>query len=62
MITPYRGAEASLRCATDPALAEQTGRYYDVGGVEREPNQLANDAALAAALWARSAEWTGLGE
>ena len=62
MITPERGAEASLRCATDPALADQTGRYYDVGGVEREPNQLANDAALAAALWARSAEWTGLSE
>jgi retinol dehydrogenase 12 len=60
MITPEQGAEASLRCATDPALAGHTGRYYDVGGVEREPNRLADDAELAKQLWTRSAEWTGL--
>lgn len=60
MISPERGAEASLRCATDPALAGQTGRYYDVGGVEKEPSRLANDAELAKTLWTRSAEWTGL--
>lgn len=60
MITPEQGAEASLRCATDPALAGQTGRYYDVGGKEKEPSQLAKDAELARALWTRSAEWTGL--
>jgi dehydrogenase/reductase SDR family protein 13 len=60
MITPEQGAEASLRCATDPALAGQTGRYYDVGGVEREPSRLASDAELARALWTKSAEWTGL--
>jgi len=60
MISPEQGAEASLRCATDPALASQTGRYYDVGGVEREPNPVANDTELARALWTRSAEWTGL--
>jgi retinol dehydrogenase-12 len=60
MITPEQGAEASLRCATDPELASQTGRYYDTGGKEREPNQLANDAELAKTLWTKSAEWTGL--
>lgn len=60
MITPEQGAEASLRCATDPALATQTGRYYDVGGVEKEPNPVANDAELARTLWTRSAEWVGL--
>jgi NAD(P)-dependent dehydrogenase (short-subunit alcohol dehydrogenase family) len=60
MITPEQGAEASLRCATDPELAGQTGRYYDVGGKEKAPSPVADDAALAAALWARSAEWTGL--
>ena len=60
MITPERGAEASIRCATDPALASQTGRYYDVGGVEKEPNPVANDVELAKTLWTRSAEWTGL--
>ena len=60
MITPEQGAEASLRCATDPALAGQTGRYYDVGGKEKEPSRLASDAELAKTLWTRSAEWTGL--
>lgn len=60
MISPEQGAEASLRCATDPALAGQTGRYYDVGGKEKEPSRLANDVELAKALWTRSAEWTGL--
>jgi retinol dehydrogenase-12 len=60
MITPEDGAVASLRCATEPALASQTGRYYDVGGKEKEPSKLANDAALAHTLWTKSAEWTGL--
>jgi retinol dehydrogenase 12 len=60
MISPEQGAEASLRCATDPALAGQTGRYYDVGGKEKEPSRLASNAELARALWTKSAEWTGL--
>jgi dehydrogenase/reductase SDR family protein 13 len=60
MITPREGAEASLRCATDPELASQTGRYYDVGGTERKPSRLADDAELARTLWSKSAEWTGL--
>jgi len=60
MITPEEGAQASLRCATAPELAGETGRYYDVGGQERKPSRLAEDAALATELWQRSAEWTGL--
>ena len=60
MITPEQGAEASLRCATDPELAKQTGRYYDVGGKEKTPNRVADDVQLAGTLWAKSAEWTGL--
>lgn len=60
MITPEEGARASLRCATDPELAEHTGRYYDVGGTETKPNRIADDAELARTLWTRSAEWTGL--
>jgi retinol dehydrogenase-12 len=60
MLTPEQGAEASLRCATAPELANQTGRYYDVGGQETEPNRLADDVELARTLWTRSAEWTGL--
>lgn len=60
MITPEQGAESSLRCATAPELADQTGRYYDVGGRERPPNRLADDGDLAKTLWTKSAEWTGL--
>lgn len=60
MITPEQGAEASLRCATDPELATETGKYYDVGGKEKRPSKVADDAALAAELWQKSAEWTGL--
>jgi NAD(P)-dependent dehydrogenase (short-subunit alcohol dehydrogenase family) len=60
MISPEEGAQASLVCATAPELAAESGRYYDVGGRERRPSRLAADAALAAELWRRSAEWTGL--
>lgn len=60
MITPEEGARSTLVCATAPELAGESGRYYDVGGRERRPSRLADDAALAAELWRRSAEWTGL--
>lgn len=60
MITPEEGAQSSLRCATDPELASETGRYYDVGGKEKRPNRLADDLDLAKTLWTKSAEWTGL--
>ena len=60
MITPEQGAVSSLRCATDPELATETGRYYTASGKEKQPNPLANDTALAATLWQKSAEWTGL--
>lgn len=60
MVTPEQGAQTSIRCATAPELAGETGRYYDQDGRERRPNKLANDAALAELLWVKSAEWTGL--
>jgi len=60
MISPEDGAVASLRCATEPGLADQTGRYYDVGGKEKEPSRLANDVELARSLWTKSAAWTDL--
>jgi retinol dehydrogenase 12 len=62
MITPEKGAEASLRCVADPALADQTGRFYDVGGVEKAPSPLSEDVDLARQLWVKSAEWVGLPE
>jgi NAD(P)-dependent dehydrogenase (short-subunit alcohol dehydrogenase family) len=60
MISPEQGAVASLRCATAPELAKETGRYYDVGGTEKQPARLADDVELAHTLWQKSAEWTGL--
>ncbi|HEY5949365.1 MAG TPA: SDR family oxidoreductase [Kofleriaceae bacterium] len=60
MVTPEEGAQTSIRCATAPELASETGRYYDRDGKERKPNKLANDEALAKQLWQKSAEWTGL--
>jgi NAD(P)-dependent dehydrogenase (short-subunit alcohol dehydrogenase family) len=60
MITPEEGAVSSLRCATAPELAKETGRYYDVGGKEKRPNRIADDTELARVLWQKSAEWTGL--
>jgi NAD(P)-dependent dehydrogenase (short-subunit alcohol dehydrogenase family) len=60
MVTPEQGAQTSIRCATAPELASETGRYYDRDGKERKPNKLANDEQLAKELWTKSAEWTGL--
>lgn len=62
MRTPEQGAQPSLRCATAPELATESGRYYGPDGKPKHPSRLAQDAALAAELWARSAEWTGLSE
>ena len=60
MITVEDGAAANLRCATDPALGNDSGRFYDVGGVEKAPSRVSEDAALQAELWRKSAEWVGL--
>jgi retinol dehydrogenase-12 len=60
MITPEQGARSSLRCATDPELANETGRYYTDDGREKKPSKLADDVDLQHTLWQRSAEWTGL--
>jgi len=60
MITPEQGATASLKCATDPALAHDTGKYYDPKGNEKKPSKLADDTQLQAELWKKSAGWVGL--
>jgi dehydrogenase/reductase SDR family protein 13 len=59
MITAEEGAKTTLYCATDPAIAGDTGKYYD-DCKERRPSKLADDEALAAELWTKSAEWVGL--
>jgi retinol dehydrogenase-12 len=60
MISPQEGATSSLRAATAPELASETGRYYHADGKEKRPAKLADDVELAQTLWQRSAEWTGL--
>jgi len=60
MISPQQGATSSLRAATAPELASETGRYYHADGKEKRPAKLADDVELAHKLWQRSAEWTGL--
>ena len=60
MITPEEGAQTTVRCATAPELAAETGKYYDRDGKETRPSRLADDVELAAQLWSKSAEWTGL--
>ena len=60
MATPEEGAQSSIRCATDPELAGETGRYYGKDGHQKNPSRLAGDEQLAHDLWSKSAEWTGL--
>ena len=56
MLTVEQGARTSLYCATEPALAAASGRYYD-SCAEREPSPVAT-AELAGQLWAHSEAWT----
>lgn len=60
MDSPEQGARTSLYCATSPEVADDTGRYYD-DCRPKEPGAAAT-ATLAADLWRRSSEWTGVGE
>jgi retinol dehydrogenase-12 len=53
LISNEEGARTQLRCATDPELAPETGRYYDKSR-EAPCNPLANDEALAKELWVRT--------
>lgn len=56
MISPEQGAKTTLHCATSVEAGAQTGLYYDK---EKpiEPSKLAQDARLAAELWAQSEKW-----
>ncbi|HET7468178.1 MAG TPA: SDR family NAD(P)-dependent oxidoreductase [Gemmatimonadales bacterium] len=53
MLSNEAGARTPLYCATAPELAVVSGRYYDKCR-EAPCNPLADDAALAAELWART--------
>lgn len=56
MISPEEGARTTLHCALEPALAGETGLYYD-RCKPRSPSALGQDTALAAELWRRSEAW-----
>jgi dehydrogenase/reductase SDR family protein 13 len=56
LITNEEGARTQLRCATDPALATESGLYYSDERPKR-PSRLAQDAALADDLARRSLDW-----
>lgn len=53
------GARTSLYCATSPAVAGHSGRYY-ADEKEKRPSAAALDDELARELWQRSAAWVGL--
>jgi retinol dehydrogenase-12 len=59
MITVEEGAQTTLHCATNPAVANESGLFYDKCQ-PRHPNPLAEDEALQDWLWNKSAEWCGL--
>lgn len=52
------GSRTSVFLASDPSVAEVSGRYF-VRSATAEPNPLATDKALGAALWAESEKLCG---
>ena len=59
MLTTEQGAVTSVYCATSPAVAAESGLYYDKCAV-RAPSPVATQE-LAELLWKRSAQWSGVG-
>jgi retinol dehydrogenase-12 len=59
MLTVEQGAVTSVYCATSPAVAAESGLFYDKCAV-RAPSRVATPE-LAGLLWKHSTEWTGLG-
>ena len=57
MIDSEEGARTTLYCATAEEVAQQTGLYYVKSAVAR-PTPVAQDLALAQALWTASEGWT----
>lgn len=56
MLSAEEGAATTLYCATDPAVASQSGLYYDACKVA-EPTSVAKDVHLAARLWRETEVW-----
>lgn len=59
MVTVEEGAQTSLHCATSPAVAGESGLYYDkCQPVESSP--ASHDRLLARRLWEASEQWVRL--
>jgi len=58
-ITPEAGAKTSILLATDPALNQTTGTYFDQC-VIKTPSASAQDPLLRSQLWEYSLEAVGL--
>ena len=56
MISTEEGAATTLYCASAPALDAESRLYYD-RSQPKHPSRVAQDATLAADLWARSDGW-----
>jgi retinol dehydrogenase 12 len=56
MLSTEDGAKTSLYCALSPAVASESGLYYDKCKV-KTPSDLGQDKTLAAELWQRSEAW-----
>ncbi len=56
MISNEEGARTTLHCASSPALAAKTGRYY-ARCQPALPTAAGRDPALAVELWRRSEAW-----
>lgn len=59
LISVERGAETSIRLASDPAIAGVTGQYFDPRRGARYPSRTAQDPGLALRLWEWSEEAAG---
>ena len=59
MLSVEQGAVTSVYCATSPAVASETGLFYDKCAA-RAPSGVATPE-LGELVWKHSAEWTGLG-
>lgn len=55
-----RGARTTLHLALSPAVAGESGRYFDEHQREKAASTSARDVDLQERLWAASERWTGI--
>ncbi len=56
LLSPEKGAQTTLHCATSASVAAETGLFYDECR-PKWPSRVAQDATLARTLWERSEAW-----